>query len=197
MTADSKRLGKRHGDPINHDNDNGVPNIFLVGAGNLEWDALPWADLSADEVTTLSAPLVELHSWIDEATRALRGEARGGYYCAIYVISDIYGRETKIGRAQAPTKRLAQLQTGNPRRLFVHRAFWIWCETSEDADYVERAAHGRAGAMFGRLEGEWFKCSPTEAHGVIEGVLTDAYGQRRFGQYCEMTPSRKIWGRAA
>lgn len=177
-------------------NDN-QPRRYLVGAGNITWIRPPTPDMNAAEVSTLARPLSQLNELIRESVDTIR--AKSGY-AAIYAIADIYGDETKIGKAGDPIARLAQLQTGNHRKLFLHRVFWL-AEGSrtiaEGTDFVEREAHIRAGSIYTRLEGEWFKCSPSEAHKVIEEVITTAKGTGQISQYCVMTPASELWRAAA
>jgi hypothetical protein len=74
----------------------------------------------------------------------------GGRY--IYFIQEEFGGNIKIGVANDPEKRLANLQSANPKRLKIVGRF-------EAGKLAERLRH----KMFGefRLEGEWF--SPEES----------------------------------
>lgn len=177
-------------------NDN-QPRRYLVGAGNLTWVRPATPDMTAAEVATLARPLAKLNELIRESVDTIRKHSG---YAAIYAISDIYGGETKIGKAGDPIARLAQLQTGNHRRLFLHRVFWLAegsVPIAEQTDAIERDSHIRAGGIYTRLEGEWFKCSPSEAHRVIEEVVSTAKGTGRIAQYCVMTPAQELWRAAA
>jgi hypothetical protein len=177
-------------------NDN-QPRRYLVGAGNITWVKPEVPNMTAAEVFTLARPLAKLNDLIRESVDTIRN-LNG--YAAIYAISDIYGEATKIGKAGDPIARLAQLQTGNHRKLFLHRVFWL-AEGSrpiaEETDVVERDAHVRAGSLYTRLEGEWFRCSPSEAHKAIEEVVTVEKGTGRIAQYCVMTPEQELWRAAA
>lgn len=166
-------------------NDNRKQRAYRTGAGNAEWVVPAFENMSKAEVVTQSAPLVEFQMMLAEAIEVVEREKSPAAECAVYVIADIYGRESKIGKAVNPLLRLAQLQTGNPRKLFVHRVFW---SSQELADAIERDSHRTAEMHFGRLEGEWFACTPSDAHDVIESVIGD------FPiSFCAMTPLRELW----
>lgn len=89
---------------------------------------------------------------------------------AVYVVSDIKGEISKIGRAHCPSSRLSRIQTGNPEELFLHRVFWV--DNGRLASEVERISHELA-APFGRLMGEWFCCKAHEAHSLIVSALEE------------------------
>ncbi|WP_028753703.1 GIY-YIG nuclease family protein [Rhizobium leucaenae] len=167
------------------DNDNEIQQRYETGAGNVEWVVPAFVDMSKAEVAALSKPLVEFYDMVVEATEVVNVCKTPKVQCAVYVISDIYGREVKIGKAANPPYRLAQLQTGNPRKLFIHRVFWM---SQADADEAEKNAHTVAERLYSRLEGEWFQCSPSDAHTAIEGSLF--YSHTR---YCAMTPLSELW----
>ncbi|MCG7507077.1 GIY-YIG nuclease family protein [Mesorhizobium retamae] len=101
---------------------------------------------------------------------------------AVYVIGVSDAKCVKIGKATSPAKRLATLQTGNHEPLFLHRVFWV--PTVREADRVEKLAHEYSGTDSIRLEGEWFECSPYQAHKSIERAL-DHFGSH----YCVLTPA--------
>lgn len=171
-------------------NDN-QPKRYLLGIGNTPWVVSEaFGELSADEVMTASKPLRALHRIVSLAVDMMRaGEIADE--CSVYVIGDVFGRQCKIGKAVDPVARLAQLQTGNPNLLFLHRVFWMGRNA---ADLVEMAAHGVAENRHVRLQGEWFMCSPDEAHFAIEDAIVLA---RNVGSYCVMTPSDHLMSVAA
>jgi hypothetical protein len=158
---------------------------FLTGMGNVEWVVPATKNLTKAEVETLSVPMRAFYNMVVEATDVVAKEKSPVAECAVYVISDIYGLEVKIGKATNPPMRLCQLQTGNPHKLFIHRVFWM---SQTFADAVERDAHVMAERHFGRLEGEWFSCSPSDAHRTIERVI-GGYNIK----HCVMTPMSELW----
>lgn len=85
---------------------------------------------------------------------------------SVYVISDEDASFTKIGVARNVLTRLASLQTGNPRKLFVYRSFDF--DDYAVAKRVELWSHEIAGRKFSRVSGEWFKCSPSGAHIAVD-----------------------------
>lgn len=99
----------------------------------------------------------------------------------VYAISDENARATKIGYALSPVRRLAELQTGNPNRLIIYRAFLFGC--MDDARQVEYCAHKIADARYRRMVGEWFKCTPYEAHQIVDEASDNANVI-----YCAFTP---------
>lgn len=72
---------------------------------------------------------------------------------AIYLISD--GELVKIGHSKNPIKRLAQLQTGHPKKLKLIKTF-NW-ETQ--GKITERIMEGRIHYLLRQFHsnGEWFK----------------------------------------
>lgn len=168
----------------------------IVGLGNIHWRPPETPDMSPAEVRTLCKPFNELHEMIAEATSIVNADKTGRYGGAIYVISDIYGHLTKIGKAMSPLDRLAQLQTGNPSKLFIHRVFWLandgsrWLTQAALVDRIERDSHRSAEVRYERLEGEWFRCSPSDAHDVVYEVIGREPSVKKC---CVMTPLRDIW----
>ena len=75
----------------------------------------------------------------------------------LYVITD--GEFQKIGTATNPHTRVKELQTGNPRKLHVLKTF-----EHENAQKLERAFHYLMDS--GRQQGEWFKMTERELHGI-------------------------------
>jgi len=94
----------------------------------------------------------------------------------IYIISD--GELVKIGHSKNPHKRLAQLQTGHPKRLKLIALF----EWETKGKITERIMEGRIHYLLRqfkvRYNGEWFKFSDNE--GLIElinRILNHALGK--------------------
>lgn len=172
-------------------NDN-VPKMHVVGLGNTDWRVGDqFGVLSADEVATVARPLEALNEMIVQALQALRSEGLDTSTGAVYVIGDVYGRECKIGKALDPISRLAQLQTGNHRQLFLHRVFWVPAKTISE---IERKAHRFAEHYFERLWGEWFNCSPSEAHAAVQAAVNT---NNLVKSFCVMTPLESIMEVAA
>jgi hypothetical protein len=174
-----------------HDNDN---NPFFTGIGNVEWVAPEIEDMSHAEVRSMSAPLDHFNSQIIEAEGAVRKSKCG--FSSIYVVSDIYGKASKIGMAKEPTARLAQLQTGNPGKLFIHRLFWLHGslgEINSITTMAEKNAHASAERKYTRAVGEWFYCTPSQAHTVVEAELNFRHREGDISRFCAMTPSYPMW----
>lgn len=131
-----------------------------------------------NRTTASISALRELKS-VTGMARELLGNAAD---VAVYVIGLDNPSCVKIGRARSPTRRLAELQTGNPEQLFIHRVFWF--EDNAAATRVELASHEYAAQEHYRLEGEWFDCIPYQAHKHIVSAA-DEFG---LG-YIEVTPS--------
>ncbi|MDH2091109.1 GIY-YIG nuclease family protein [Rhizobium pusense] len=165
-------------------NDNSPSKRYVAGAGNIEWVPPDFDNLTKDEEATLARPLSKFHTMVLEAASLVTALKSPGANYTVYVISDIHGRISKIGKSADPLARLAQLQTGNPRRLYLHRVFWM---SAENADYAEREAHRVAAIKHDRMEGEWFRCTPSDAHKVVEGVISANFS------YCAMTPREPLW----
>ena len=72
----------------------------------------------------------------------------------VYAIGDGHGY-VKIGTADDVRKRMRQLQTGNPNRLYL--IAFLRLKTRHDADRVEREAH--SSNERDRTCGEWFSMS--------------------------------------
>jgi hypothetical protein len=92
----------------------------------------------------------------DEATLCTVSKPASYYanYSFVYAIADGHGH-VKIGVADNVTKRLKQLQTGNPHRLYL--VAYLPLPSRHDADRVEQTAH--ADTEIERLCGEWFRMS--------------------------------------
>jgi hypothetical protein len=151
-------------------NDNWNTDICIVGDGNVEWNSDDHLDRLGVARITAKSTLMNLHALLSEATKTADRVHRD---CRtfVYVISDLSGEFSKIGYAVDPIKRLASLQTGNPRKLYIHRSFML-CKLSV-AKKVEYWSHSIASERHARLEGEWFECSPSQAHSVIEDACKE------------------------
>ena len=100
----------------------------------------------------------------EEAALCARSKMPSAYSgCSfVYAIGDGHGH-VKIGVADNVEKRLGQLQTGNPHRLYL--IAYLPLPNRFDADRVERTAHG--GEDLERLCGEWFRMSDFCAFEVL------------------------------
>lgn len=74
--------------------------------------------------------------------------------CDLYIVSAHADGPIKIGRSKNAYARLLELQTGNPRKLYVLKC---WTMAYEDALEAERVLHEELDDS--RLEGEWFDLS--------------------------------------
>lgn len=84
-----------------------------------------------------------------ELATELRTAAHGQVKCFVYFIQEMEGQAIKIGVAADPLKRLAGLQTGNPRTLTIEQLI-------VGGVSVEKRLHrlwGRKGAC---IRDEWF-----------------------------------------
>ncbi|MCW8279875.1 GIY-YIG nuclease family protein [Agrobacterium sp. InxBP2] len=159
----------------------GAPNILVIGDGNIKWQAPaqrspldrkyedPLHDVRA--LARRSRKMLAVNDNIEKSAHA------------VYVVSDIEGKVTKIGRAYCPSSRLSRIQTGNPYELFLHRVFWV--DRGRDAEELERRSHELAGSH-GRLMGEWFACNVVQAHALIAKALDEMNID-----YVAITPSTK------
>ena len=81
---------------------------------------------------------------------------------AVYVVGTESG-PYKIGIAADIPKRIAQLQTGNPYPLVLHRELTDWGVFERDMERVLHTVLERY-----RLGGEWFDCSLAKIDDAIE-----------------------------
>jgi hypothetical protein len=88
----------------------------------------------------------------------------GTQACSVYVITN--GSSIKVGKAVDVKKRIAQLQTGSPRKLRPLVSVEIACGGASD---VEACCHKKLNAK--RAVGEWFSCTQAEA---IEALVASA-----------------------
>lgn len=160
----------------------GNPNILVLGDGNIPWRC-PRERSGLDR--TFEEQLHNVRKIARKSRKTLASNDNNPHPAhAVYVVSDIQGNVSKIGRAHCPSSRLSRIQTGNPDELFLHRVFWV--DGSASAASAERRAHELA-APFGRLMGEWFCCRPHEAHTIIIRALDELNVD-----YVAITPFRKF-----
>jgi hypothetical protein len=74
----------------------------------------------------------------------------------IYAIGNTTDKQ-KIGISKHPEKRLTELQTGNPDKLYIHYSFPI---TEKTAYKFEATIHREIN--YKRINGEWFTMTPEE-----------------------------------
>lgn len=171
-------------------NDN-WPTEYLVGPGNALWRTPPVTATSRAENAAWARPLVLLEEIVSQCLAAMKAFDVTRNEACVYVIGDVVADRVKIGMATDPIARLAQLQTGNPSKLYLHRVFWV--DASQAAN-IEADAHANASASYERLEGEWFACTPNEAHEAIEGAIFDG---KHVRHYCAVTPFTSLNPEAA
>lgn len=95
---------------------------------------------------TLGAASLRLVSFPTRKGR--RGEATSSF---LYVISEGENGPIKIGRSRNPGARMAELQTGNARRLCVVATYEL---THDEACDAERKLHEELSEF--AMAGEWF-----------------------------------------
>ena len=82
----------------------------------------------------------------------------------IYFITEIpFNKRVKIGMSNNPSKRLKQLQTGNPNRLVIYHMF-------ESIDYklLERTMHEICKDK--KIINEWFEMEESELQSLVSGM---------------------------
>jgi hypothetical protein len=153
----------------------------ICGHGNIDVVSSD-PDITEKQEYLLSHPLRMLAYNLHSMQGGLSDES------AVYVISDIFGKSVKIGEARDVNKRLMQLRPGNPRRLYIHRAFWF--RNKQYAQFVECQAHHVAPDRgYERLQSEWFACTPKQAHDVI----LDTIKFLRVSSFGIATPGVSHW----
>lgn len=164
-----------------NDNSDSTRNV-ICGDGNIDVVATD-SEISEKTEYRISHPLRMLSANLHSMQASVDAEA------AVYIISDIFGKYVKIGEARDINKRLLQLQSGNPRRLYVHRAFWF--RNKQYAQYVENQSHhGAVARGYRRLQSEWFACSPKQAHDLILSTIDSL----RISYFGVVTPGSDHWG---
>jgi hypothetical protein len=90
---------------------------------------------------------------------------------SVYIISEgDAGPPVKIGVANNPLSRISELQTGNPRKLRLARAWNM--ATRDGAFAVERAVLSQLSDR--RLSGEWVDATESEVAALIVNCNADA-----------------------
>jgi hypothetical protein len=79
----------------------------------------------------------------------------------LYVIGNAE-RKQKIGFSGNVEKRLMELQTGNPEKLYIHHTEAV---PKDRVRLLERKLHRELG--YRRIKGEWFDLSATEAKHML------------------------------
>lgn len=103
----------------------------------------------------------------------------------------------KVGFSKYPAKRLASLQTGNPKPIDCVYSFQT--PSRELARFAEAAFHEVAKGH--RLSGEWFDMSPDLAMntivktmvGVIGDDITDPTNLRQILDWCGVFDAIDVW----
>ena len=92
----------------------------------------------------------------------------------VYAVGDGHGN-VKIGVAEDVQKRIRQLQTGNPNRLYL--VSFLRLASRYDADRVEREAH--AAYLQDRVSGEWFALSDACAtQALLEAAFACGFNEQ-------------------
>lgn len=91
----------------------------------------------------------------------------------VYLISEVRGEFVKIGVTDDVFRRLATLQTANPRLLKVE------CSTMLPERYMARGVEAKAHQLLRhrRWSGEWFCCSVSDAKSAFLEALRWACGE--------------------
>ncbi len=76
----------------------------------------------------------------------------------------------KVGISDDPSKRLASLQIGNPRRLSIFSLFGGY--TRREAKDLEGWVH--SALYLSHIRGEWFDANADEIESIIDKVIKDA-----------------------
>lgn len=83
------------------------------------------------------------------------------YY--LYVIGN-NDKLQKIGFSKDPSKRLKELQTGNPEQLYLHHS--VDCGNIKKVRDMEKRVHLEL--SYKKLKGEWFSMSKEDAINYVE-----------------------------
>ena len=94
----------------------------------------------------------------------------------IYLIQETDTDYYKIGyTSRNLERRLAELQTGNPRRLVIVGAF-------EGGTFEEQKLHNKYAHRLTPVRNEWFKLSANDVKGILESVRSDvSYSSSNIG----------------
>jgi len=83
----------------------------------------------------------------------------------LYVIGNNESKQ-KIGFSSNVEKRLAELQTGNPDRLYIHHTRAV---PKDRVRLLERKIHRELG--YRRIKGEWFNMSANDAKLMLDFAM--------------------------
>jgi|GEM_PF-3811005 len=120
----------------------------------------------AERIAQIAVILSRLVSRMNDL-RSRTASDMGPGAAAVYVITTKARNCAKIGISDNPTKRRANLQTGNSQQLMVHATFWL--EKRQHAALVEQHCHRKLKAKGHFTIGEWFSVEPeTAARFVVE-----------------------------
>ena len=78
----------------------------------------------------------------------------------------IFVKEFKVGESNKPLERVRNLQTGNPRQLYIYKV--IECATKERAKALEEIIHQRLSHR--RNRGEWFNVTKDEIDEICNEI---------------------------
>jgi Meiotically up-regulated gene 113 len=78
----------------------------------------------------------------------------------------VFVREFKVGESNKPHDRVKNLQTGNPRRLYIYKV--LECATKKRAKAMEDIIHKRFAHR--RNHGEWFTLSKDEVDEICSEI---------------------------
>lgn len=78
----------------------------------------------------------------------------------------MFVNEFKVGESNKPIERVRNLQTGNPRQLYIYKV--IDCATKERAKAIEEIIHCRLSHR--RNRGEWFNVTKDEIDEICEEI---------------------------
>ncbi len=86
------------------------------------------------------------------------------------IIAETEDGPCKVGISDDPSKRLASLQIGNPRRLSIFSLFGGY--TRREAKDLEGWVH--SALYLSHIRGEWFDANADEIESIIDKVIKDA-----------------------
>lgn len=109
----------------------------------------------------------KMNRMADTRPWGFRDYVRSHGFHTIYLVKSIRGRPIKVGVAEDPERRLANLQNANFEELCFHRFWWLpgqaialRIETSFKRDFARA-----------NIRGEWFDLDPAEAVEYIEAAI--------------------------
>lgn len=83
-----------------------------------------------------------------------------------FIVSKGFPKQVKIGKANDPYKRMAELQIGSPKKLDLLGS--IKCKDEKTAYEAEKAAHAAFRCDWTR--GEWFRCKPMTMCRILDYI---------------------------